>query len=85
MKNKFQHIFRAVVCLLLVCCLTVNISPIKAEATAAEAVGTFVVAGVPAGLAVASAVVGLGVMAGVTTDALDGVIDGCVGSTAMGQ
>lgn len=85
MKNKFQHIFRVAVCLVLVCCLTVNVSPIKAKATGAGVASTFAVAGVPAGLAVCAGVVGLGVMAGVTTDALDGVVDGCVGSTAMGQ
>lgn len=38
MKSKFKHIFRVAVCLVLVCCLTVNISPIKAHASAFAAV-----------------------------------------------
>ena len=64
-------IFRCMICLLLVCVLLVNVSPIRAEASAGALLGPIVgvtSVNVPAGLAIGAAVILLGVMAGTNDD-----------------
>lgn len=57
----FMRIFRALVCFLLICCLVINISPIRAEATGAEAIFLSSVVVNPT-IAVTAVLFGLGVM-----------------------
>ena len=52
---NFKRIARMLVCLVLVCALVVNISPIKAEAVVAEAVATYVGYGIVAALVLGTA------------------------------
>lgn len=70
---NWKRIGRTVICLLVVCCLIVNISPLKADAVALEAA----VIGVTATIVIAGILVGLGVMPGVDTTAFDGIVDSC--------
>jgi len=56
-----NRIFRVVVCFLLICCLVINISPIRAEAAGVEAV-LVSTAFVPAPIVVSAVLFGLGVM-----------------------
>lgn len=76
---NFKGVLRPILCLLVVCCLLVNLSPIKAEATAAA--GTIAsVASVsgPAGIVVGAAIIALGVYAGTQTGALQNVVNSAV-------
>lgn len=59
---NWKRIGRALVCLLVVCCLLVNISPIRAEATGLEAVAAPVVASVPGLNVVAAILIGCGLL-----------------------
>ena len=44
-KNKFWRLFRSLVCMVLICCILVNISPIRAKAVALEtAIGIGIIA-----------------------------------------
>lgn len=52
---NFKRIARALVCLVLVCALVVNISPIKTEAIVAEAVATYLGYGIVAALVLGTA------------------------------
>lgn len=71
---------RCLVCLLLICALLINLSPIKAEATAAGAVGiakASLVTGNPA-IIVGAALLAVGVTAGVESGAFENLIDNAV-------
>ena len=52
---NFKRIARALICLVLVCALVVNISPIKTEAIVAEAVATYLGYGIVAALVLGTA------------------------------
>lgn len=73
MKN--YKYFRVLVCLLLVCCLLVNVSPIKARATSAGIIP--VAFPVAAPLVIGAILIGLGVSYGVSSGAFDDLIDSC--------
>lgn len=60
MSQDFGPYFRLIVCILLVCCLLISISPIQTKATAA-AVATFTEIAVESVLPIAAIVCGLGV------------------------
>lgn len=62
--------------LVLVACLLVNVSPIKAEATSAVIAATTVV--VPGAAVIGACLVGLGVLVGVATTDWDDVVDNAV-------
>lgn len=55
---NFKRLFRLLTCLILVCCLLVNISPIKAQASAILA-SPYII---PVGIAVLTALIGIGIM-----------------------
>lgn len=76
MKSNIQGIFRAAVCLVLVCCLTVNISPIKAKAAVDPA--TAIAFDFAARSVVASAMQGLGVSKGSDPTVFDGIVNSAV-------
>lgn len=76
---NYKRIGRLAVCLLLVCCLIVNISPIKAEA-----VSSMAVVGIGAGLAATTALIGLGLQAGGTSKALQEISDSAVSALESG-
>ena len=68
---NYKRIGRLLVCLLLVTCLILDVSPVKAEATAAGLAGTITAVStvnVPAGLAIGAAAIALGVAAGTNDD-----------------
>lgn len=68
---------RILICLLLVCCILVNLSPLRADATAAGVAGTIAgvtAVNVPAGLVYGAAAITLGVMAG-TNDDFQNLVD----------
>lgn len=68
---------RVLVCLLLVCCFLINLSPLRADATAAGVAGTIAsvtAVNVPAGLVYGAAAIALGVMAG-TNDDFQNLVD----------
>lgn len=68
MNMNWKRIGRTLVCLLVVCCLLVNISPIRARASLVEAaVSTAMVVSVHPAVAVASVLIGLGVQVGLST------------------
>lgn len=67
---------RILVCFLLIICLTINLSPLRAEATGLEA-ALVAVAPYAAPIAIAGIIIGLGVMASSNTDAFDGLVDSC--------
>lgn len=73
MKN--YKYFRVLVCLLLVCCLLVNVSPIKARATSAAIIPVAVPVAAP--LVIGAILIGLGVSYGVSSGAFDDLIDSC--------
>lgn len=73
MKN--YKYFRVLVCLLLVCCLLVNVSPIKARATSAAIIPVAVPVAAP--LVIGAILIGLGVTYGVSSGAFDDLIDSC--------
>ena len=72
---NFNGIGRVLVCLLLVCCLIINISPIRAEASAIAATATVV--SVPGLNVVAAVLIGLGVCAGIASVDWDNVVYSC--------
>lgn len=77
---NWKRIGRVITCLLVVCCLIVNMSPIRAEATGVGAVGT-VAAGsavaVPGLNVIASVLIGLGVLVGISKVDWDNVANEC--------
>lgn len=75
MKNNIQRIFRAAVCLVLVCCLIVNISPVKARAVDPATAVAFDFA---ARSVIASAMQGLGVSKGSDPTVFDGIVNSAV-------
>lgn len=72
---NYKRIGRILVCLLLVCCLIVNISPIRAKATAV--VVPAIAVAVPAPIVIGAILVGLGIMCGVGTGAFDDLVNSC--------
>lgn len=74
MRNR---VFRALICLVVICALIFNISPIRAEATSGGVVEG-VVAGffttIPVGWAVAGCLLAIGIGYGVATGAFDGLV-----------
>lgn len=72
---NFKRIGRILVCFLLVCCLIVNVSPIKAHATAAAIIP--VVVPVSAPLVIGAVLIGLGISYGAANGAFDGLIETC--------
>lgn len=75
MKNNIQRIFRAAVCLVLVCCLIVNISPVKARAVDPATAVAFDFA---ARSVIASAMQGLGVSKGKVPTVFDSIVNSAV-------
>lgn len=73
-----KRIFRVVVCFLLICCLVINISPIRAKAV--EPVTMVMVS---AATVIASVMIGIGVMMGQNREAFDQVVQMVQGSNAM--
>ncbi|MBQ8237036.1 MAG: hypothetical protein IJZ39_02655 [Oscillospiraceae bacterium] len=69
---KLKHIGRTLVCLLLVCCLVFNISPIRAKASA-----TAVAVGVGAAAVIAAIFIGLGPRPGEASDDFNMAVDAC--------
>lgn len=68
-------------CLLVVCCLILHMSPLRADALVGEIVaGTLLT--VAAGTVIAATLIGLGVMPGVDSDAFDTIVDMCSGHLA---
>jgi len=74
----FMRIFRALVCSLLICCLVINISPIRAKAV--EPVTMVMVS---AATVIASVMIGIGVMMGQNREAFDQVVQMVQGSSAL--
>ena len=69
---------RCFLCLLVVCCLILNLSPIRADATAATvAIAGASTVAVPAAIVVGAALIALGIMAGTNDDFLR-VVDNAV-------
>lgn len=69
-----SRLFRCLVCFLLIGCILVNLSPLKAEALTAE----LAVIGVSASLVIIPIIIGLGVMPGSeSSTAFDELVDGC--------
>lgn len=77
---NYIRIGRALVCLLLVCCLIVHISPVKAKAVDALSVSF-----IGAGLAVTTGLVALGLQAGGTSKALQEISGSAVSAIESGQ
>lgn len=87
MRDFFRSpLFRCLICLILVCCVLVNVSPIRADAFAGGAALTAVVGSAAAVAVVASAIHALGVMPDSTdTSVFEGVVNDCVSAlTASG-
>lgn len=64
-----SRILRCLLCLLVICCLVINLSPIKTDATAAAvAIAGASTVAVPAAVAVGAALIALGIMAGTNDD-----------------
>ena len=85
MRNFFRSpLFRCLVCLILVCCILVNVSPIRSEAFAGAV--TAVVGTTAAAVVVASAFQALGVMPDSNqTSVFEGYVNDCVSAlTASG-
>lgn len=73
---NFKRIGMALVSLLLVCCLLVNVSPIKAEATSTAIAATVISA--PGVAVIGACLVGLGVLVGIATTDWDNVVNNAV-------
>lgn len=74
--------FRCFLCFLVICCLLINLYPLKAEATSAGIFATFASAGavtVSAPVAIAAGLIALGIMVG-TNDDFQRVVDNAVSS-----
>ena len=86
MRNFFRSpLFRCLVCLILVGCVLVNLSPIRADAFAGGAALTAVVGSAAAVAVVAGAMHALGVMPTSDTSVFEGVVNDCVDAlTASG-
>lgn len=86
--RKFLHspLFRCLICLILISCILVNCSPIRADAFAAGAAVTAIVGAAAAASVVAGVMVALGVMPDSTnTGAFNTVVNECVDAlTASG-
>lgn len=65
----FKQIFRSFLCLLVVCCLIVNLSPLRAQAVTAGALVSVAAASV-----VAAVLIGLGIMPGVVKDDFNNLV-----------
>lgn len=74
---NWKRIGRAALCLLVVCCLILNMSPLRAQATAVVVPAAPVVAAVPGLNVVAAVLIGLGVLYGVATTDWDGIVNSC--------
>lgn len=87
MRDFFRSpLFRCLVCLILVCCILVNVSPIRTEALSAGAAITAIIGTTSAVAAVASIFQCLGVMPDSSdTSVFEGVVNDCVDAlTASG-
>lgn len=76
-KLLHNRLFRFLVCLLVICCLVINVSPIRTEATiAASIAGNIVTVNVVP--LVAASLVGLGVGAVASSSVFDALVTDCV-------
>ena len=73
----WKRIGRAAMCVLVICCLLFNLSPVKAHATGLESVVTGAVVSVPGLNVVAGILIGLGILVGVATTDWDRVVNDC--------
>lgn len=73
----WKRIGRAAMCVLVICCLLFNLSPIKAHATGLESVVTGAVVSVPGLNVVAGILIGLGILVGIATTDWDRVVNDC--------
>ena len=74
---NWKRIGRAALCLLVVCCLILNMSPLSARATAVVVPAVPVVAAVPGLNVVAAVLIGLGVLVGIAVTDWDTVLNNC--------
>ena len=76
----WKRFFRSFFCVIVVCCLIFNMSPIRAEAVALE----IVLVGVAAAIVVGTVLIGLGVAPKPGSTAFDRLVDDCVSHLSAG-
>lgn len=75
---NWKRIGRTICALLVICCLLINMSPIKAEATSAVLPALATPVAVPGAMVIGSVLIGLGVLVGVANTDWDNVVSDAV-------
>ena len=78
---NYNKIFRVLMALLVVCCLLVNLSPIRAHAVAAS----FATVGVAAAIVVGSILIGIGLLPDADTSVFTSTVDSIISSLNLGE